>query len=88
MTKDEFRKKMAETFVSVLSEKGLSWKKEWSDIGSAPHNAVTKAFYRGCNAFWLSLVAMNKGYSDPRWVTMVQIMDRQGKYHPKENPPK
>ena len=84
MTRDEFRKQMAETFVSVLSEKGLSWKKEWSGTGSAPQNAVTKAFYRGCNAFWLSLVAISKGYSDPRWVTMVQIMDRQGKYHPKE----
>jgi len=27
---------------------------------------------------------MVKGYSDPRWVTMVQIMDKDGKYHPKE----
>ena len=84
MNRDEFRKGMADTFVSVLTEKGLSWKKEWSGAGSAPQNAVTKAFYRGCNAFWLSLIAMSKGYSDPRWVTMVQIMDKQGKYHPKE----
>ncbi len=84
MTRDEFRKGMADAFVSVLTEKGLSWKKEWSGAGSAPQNAVTKAFYRGCNAFWLSLTAMSKGYTDPRWVTMVQIMDKQGKYHPKE----
>lgn len=27
---------------------------------------------------------MMKGYSDPRWVTMVQIMDKDSKYHPKE----
>ena len=27
---------------------------------------------------------MLKGYSDPRWVTMVQIMDNGGKYHPKQ----
>ena len=33
--------------------------------------------------FWLSLIAMSKGYDDPRWVTMVQIMDKKGTYHPK-----
>ena len=85
MTKDEFRKNMADTFANILEEKGLSWRKEWSGIGGgAPHNAVTRACYRGLNAFWLSLIALSKGYSDPRWVTMVQIMDRDGKYHPKE----
>lgn len=85
MTKDEFRTQMAETFANILEEKGLSWRKEWTGIGGgAPHNAITRANYRGINAFWLSLVALSKGYSDPRWVTMVQIMDRDGKYHPKE----
>ena len=84
MNRDEFRKKMADAFVSVLSEKGLSWKKEWSAAGGAPQNVVTKAFYRGCNQFLLSLIAISRGYSDPRWATMVQIMDLQGKYHPDE----
>ena len=27
---------------------------------------------------------MANGYTDPRWVTMVQIMDQDGKYHPNE----
>ena len=85
MTKDEFRKNVADSFANVLEEKGLSWKKEWSGVGgSCPQNAITKASYKGINAFWLSLVAMMKGYSDCRWVTMVQIMDKDGKYHPKE----
>ena len=76
---------MAEMFVHVLEEQGLHWKKQWRGSGGgAPHNAVTKANYRGTNAFWLSLVAMAKGYDDPRWMTMVQIMDANGKYHPKE----
>ena len=83
MTKDEFRKSMADAFAGVLEEKGLSWRKEWAG-GMVPQNAVTGASYKGINAFWLSLVAMMKGYSDPRWVTMVQIMDKDGKYHPKE----
>ena len=27
---------------------------------------------------------MIKGYTDSRWVTMVQIIDKDGKYHPRE----
>ena len=83
--KNEFRAEMAEIFANVLEEKGLSWRKEWTGKGSGtPHNGVTKANYRGCNAFLLSLISMFKGYSDPRWVTMHQIMDPDKKYHPNE----
>ena len=83
--KDEYRAELAEAFAHVLEEKGLEWKKDWQGSGGgAPHNGITKANYRGSNAFWLSLVSMMKGYDDPRWVTMVQIMDNDGKYHPKQ----
>ena len=83
--KDEYRAEMADAFAHVLEERGLEWRKEWTGSGGgAPHNGITKACYRGTNAFWLSLVSMLKGYSDPRWVTMVQIMDNGGKYHPKQ----
>lgn len=83
--KDEYRAELAEAFAHVLEEKGLDWKKEWHGSGvSAPYNGITKARYRGINAFYLRLIAMSKGYTDPRWFTMVQIMDRDGKYHPKE----
>ena len=83
--REEYRNEMAEAFTHVLEEKGLDWKKEWSGKGgNAPQNGITKACYRGSNAFWLSLVSMMKGYDDPRWVTMVQIMDNKGTYHPKE----
>ena len=83
--KDEFRQELAAVFSNILQEKGLDWKKEWQGRGgSSPHNGITKANYWGCNAFYLSLVAMAKGYDDPRWVTMVQIMDKDGKYHPKQ----
>lgn len=80
--KDEYRKELAEAFANILEEKGLDWKKEWHGGSNAPYNAITKAYYRGINAFWLSLLAMKRGYDDPRWVTMVQIMDRDNKYHP------
>ena len=85
MNKEEYRAQLADAFAHVLEEKGLEWKKEWQGTGgSAPHNGITKANYRGCNAFWLSLVSMIKGYDDPRWVTMLQIMDKDQKYHPNE----
>ena len=85
MNKDEYRRQMAETFAGVLEEKGLQWRKEWNAAGAgAPQNGITGACYRGSNAFWLSLVSMMKGYNDPRWVTMNQIMDRGAKYHPKQ----
>ena len=83
--KDEYRAELAETFAHVLEERGLEWRKEWRGSGGdAPHNGITKACYRGSNAFWLSLISMMKGYTDPRWVTMVQIMHNDGKYHPKQ----
>lgn len=78
--KDEYRAELAETFAHVLEEKGLEWQKEWrgSVNDAPPHNGITKACYRGSNAFWLSLIAMMKGYNDPRWVTMVQITVQAG----------
>lgn len=79
--KEEYRAQLAESFARLLEEKGPAWKQEWSSFG-APRNGVTDACYRGCNAFLLSLTAAEKGYSDPRWVTMNQIMDRSGRYHP------
>ena len=83
--RNEYRREMAEAFARVLEEKGLAWRKEWKGTGpSAPRNGVTEACYRGSNAFWLGLVSLMRGCGDPRWVTMVQIMDRDGRYHPKE----
>lgn len=83
--KEEYRTELAEVFTHVLEEKGLEWRKEWiGQGGGAPHNGITKGCYRGINAFCLSLISMLKGYSDPRWVTMLQIMDNDSKYHPKE----
>lgn len=83
--KDEFRKEMAEAFAGILREKGLEWKKEWASSGYLmPQNGVTGNCYKGCNAFWLSVVAMSKGYKDPRWVTMNQIQDFKHSYHPSE----
>lgn len=84
-TSAEFRQSLAENFLKVLELKGLAWKQEWhSSHASAPYNGVSKVPYHGCNQFNLTMIAILKGYSDPRWVTMVQIMDKSSKYHPAE----
>lgn len=82
--KEEYRQQLADMFAHVLEEKGLEWHQEWTQSGrnGAPYNIVTGAKYRGSNSFYLSLVALVNGYHDPRWMTMVQIMDKKGKYHP------
>ena len=78
--KEEYRQQLADMFAHVLEEKGLEWHQEWTQSGrnGAPYNIVTGAKYRGSNSFYLSLVALVNGYQDPRWVTMVQIMDKKG----------
>ena len=83
--KTEFRALMAEEFAHVLEEKGLEWRKEWGGTAFQNRNGVTNAPYHGVNAFWLSLVSIAENYKDPRWVTMLQIRDEKGKYHPGEH---
>ena len=71
-TKEEFRKMVAEQFTNVLEEKDLNWVKEWH-TNSVPLNAVSNHQYRGINQFYLSIIAMTKGWKDPRWMTFNQI---------------
>ena len=81
--KQEYRQQLAENFVNLLEESGLQWKQEWKTAG-APRNGITNINYKGCNAFHLYLTALIHDYSDPRWFTMIQIMDKKGIYHPNE----
>ncbi|MCH3962283.1 MAG: zincin-like metallopeptidase domain-containing protein [Solobacterium sp.] len=71
-TKEEFRKIVAEQFTNVLNEKDLDWVKEWHTT-AVPINAVSSHQYRGINQFYLSIIAMTKGWKDPRWMTFNQI---------------
>ncbi len=85
MNKDEHREQLAEMFVNLLEEKDLKWKSGLKSFRpNAHHNGVTKSNYKGLNTFTLALVSLIKGYEDPRWVTMNQIMDKGNKYHPNQ----
>lgn len=54
--------------------KGL-WEQGWADMG-VPVSAATGKRYRGINNLFLSLIAMERGYTDNRWATFNQINDR------------
>ena len=77
----EFREKIAERFIKMLeSNENLSWIKSWK-TSYAPFNGVSKAKYKGINAFILMMVMYERKLTDPRWYTMVQIQDVKGYCH-------
>lgn len=76
MKAEEFREQMAGEFLNILEEKQLNWVKDWQTVNLAPRNAKSGRRYRGINRFYLSLVAMKRGYRDPRWATFAQIRER------------
>ena len=68
------RKQLADMLVANLDSGGL-WKQGWRTRG-APENAVTGKKYNGVNNLYLFLVAMERGYSDNRWLTFNQMKAR------------
>ena len=72
MKRKEYRERLAEEFIHLLEEKELDWKQEWRgrDI---PMNVMSGKAYKGSNRFYLSLIAAQRGYDDPRWATFQQI---------------
>ena len=69
---DEYRKLVADKFLKLLDADNpvhsMDWMKEWISIDE-PVSMITGKEYRGINAFMLSLIAIDKGYKDPRWIT-------------------
>ncbi len=65
------REKLIEMYTNSLKEEQLPWRKRW--ISGTNINGVTKSEYKGVNQLLLSLVAANRQYDDPRWLTYVQI---------------
>ena len=81
-----FRENLADQFLHVLEAKQMDWIKEWQSSSlKIPFNGVTARQYKGVNRFSLILTSLVKGYEDPRWVTMSQIMDKNNLYHKGEH---
>lgn len=73
MSKNGLRDIMADSFVKALEEDRIPWRSMWS--ADRAYNATTDKDYRGLNAMWLSYVAGEKGYTDPRWCTFQQAKE-------------
>ena len=69
------RKELVDMVLKNLeSGKGL-WEQGWASIGS-PESAATGKRYHGINNLFLSLIAIERGYTDTRWATYNQIQER------------
>jgi len=71
----DLRREVTDNIVQML-EKGVApWQKPWErgagSIGM-PMNPTTERAYRGGNAIHLMATGLQKGYSDPRWMTYQQ----------------
>ena len=77
--KRDFRQEVTDRIVAML-EKGVApWQKPWNPADASigiPFNPTSDRAYRGGNAIHLMATAMNRGYSDPRWMTYKQASDR------------
>lgn len=52
------------------------WRQGWGGNNGIPISAITGKAYRGVNNMFLTLVAMKEGYTDNRWLTYKQMVDK------------
>ena len=69
-TMNKTRQQLSEFFIAALKEDRLPWRAVWRT--GLPMNPTTGARYRGVNKLLLSMVSLQRGYSDPRWCTFLQ----------------
>ena len=67
---EENRKKIVDKLIANM-EKGYIFSEwAWNRKAFLPRNAVTGTQYQGINRLNLSFEAVERGYSDPRWLTL------------------
>lgn len=69
------RKALVDMVLKNLENGKGFWEQGWADMG-VPISAATGKRYHGINNLFLSLIAMERGYTDNRWATFNQINDR------------
>ena len=72
----DFRQEVTENIVKLLEEGVAPWQKPWNGATFMPMNHTTQKLYKGGNALYLMIVAMRRGYEDPRWMTYRQAAER------------
>ena len=74
---DEYHKQFADSIIEALKEGTAPWQKPW--IWHRPSNFRSGNDYHGGNALYLAIVALDRGYVDPRWGTFLQIREAGGR---------
>ena len=69
------RKLLVDAVMRNLQYGGSIWRQGWQNTG-APESAITGKRYRGVNSMFLTLAAIESGYTDNRWATFKQIEDK------------
>lgn len=69
------RKALVDMVLKNLENGKGFWEQGWADMG-VPVSAATGKRYRGINNLFLSLIAIERGYTDNRWATFNQINER------------
>src|SRR5437867_7925405 len=74
--KRDLRQEVTDSIIAAL-EKGVApWQRPWQPGAfEMPMNPTSGKPYRGGNAVHLMVVAMRKGYEDPRWLTYRQAQE-------------
>lgn len=77
--RERYAEKVAQTFIQKIEDGTAPWRQSWKpgEI-PLPKNIVSNNPYRGFNTLWLTTVALNKGYRDPRWMTYKQAQQVGG----------
>lgn len=69
------RKQLVDAVLKNLENGTGLWEQGWAG-GDAPVSAITGKQYNGVNRLFLMVAAMERGYSDNRWMTFKQMEDK------------
>ena len=69
------RQKIADKILERIQNNDLEWSAGWHRFSSNPQNAKTGKRYNGTNMVILFFEGLEKGYTDPRWVTFNQAKE-------------
>jgi antirestriction protein ArdC len=77
----EYRDNLVKKMIKAIENGTAPWQKPWEPgrVRVHPFNPVSGARYRGMNLLLLQLAATEKGYNDPRWMTLKQANRQDAK---------
>lgn len=74
----DYRAEVTSDIIKMLEEGTAPWQRPWDagEFGRTPFNPTTNKPYRGGNVLSLMIASMRRGYTDPRFCTFKQALDR------------